>query len=57
MKARVSENTWECTGSITQRHGAAEREEGLPKVLRLLLLLVLLLLVVLVVVVPRTALS
>ncbi|KAM7418063.1 hypothetical protein PAMA_017621 [Pampus argenteus] len=39
MKTRVSENTWECTGSITQRHGAAEREEGLPEAPRLLLLL------------------
>lgn len=32
MRASVSENTWERTGSITQRHGAAVREEGLPEV-------------------------
>ncbi|KAK5865126.1 hypothetical protein PBY51_016315 [Eleginops maclovinus] len=37
MKVRVSENTWEGTGSITQRHGAAVRDEGLPEVLLLLL--------------------
>ncbi len=33
MRVRVSENTWQLTGSITQRHGAAVREEGLPEVL------------------------
>lgn len=36
MRARVSGNTWERTGAITQRHGAAKREEGRPKVLLLL---------------------
>ena len=39
MRARVSENTWERTGSITQRHGAAVKEKWLPEVLLLLLLL------------------
>lgn len=40
MRARVPENTWEGSGSITQRHGAAAvREEGLPEVVLLLLLL------------------
>lgn len=41
MKVCASENTWGRTGSITQRHGAAVREEGLPEVLLLLLLPVL----------------
>ena len=44
MRTRISENTWERTGSITQRQGAAVREEGLPEVLPPLLLLLLLLL-------------
>lgn len=41
MRVRVFENTWGRTRSITQRHGAAVREEGLPEVLLLLLLPVL----------------
>ena len=34
-------NTWQRSGSITLRHGAAAREEGLPEALPLLLLFVL----------------
>lgn len=41
-RVRVLWNTWGRTGSITQRHGAAVREEGLPEVLLLLLVLLLL---------------